>query len=189
VADNNWKVHGFTQIPNLIIFCSDITPQAKQLYLILMAHCMKKDCCYPKMETLREELGYYDNKPVINAINELEEKGLIQVIRQTGKPNNYKLIKSDIRNIPFINERLPQILSIDSRDGEDTSDKYLNQQMPIKSVITTPRDYYVDDILADLKLNGAIIDKETLITTLKYLKGNKIIDNDTMFIINKSQGQ
>ena len=82
---------------------------------------MKKDCCYPKMETLREELGYYDNKPVINAINELEEKGLIQVIRQTGKSNNYKLIKSDIQNIPFINERLPQILSIDSRDGEDTS--------------------------------------------------------------------
>lgn len=136
------------------------------------------------IDYLNEQAGTHFKTSTRIYIREIEGR-----LKEGYTVDNFKYV-IDVKVAEWKNDKkMRQYLNPDTLFRGSNFDKYLNQQMPIKSVITTPRDYYVDDILADLKLNGATIDKETLITTLKYLKGNKIINSDIMFIINKPQGQ
>ena len=49
--------HGFTQVPNDILTCPDISPRAKRAYEGLLYHARQKDTCYPGHQRLATLMG------------------------------------------------------------------------------------------------------------------------------------
>ncbi len=49
--------HGFTQVPNNILTCPDISPRAKRAYEALLYHARQKDTCYPGHKRLATLMG------------------------------------------------------------------------------------------------------------------------------------
>jgi len=76
-------------IPEALVRCRDLSPGAKLAYGRLVRYAGQDGACYPRQETLANELGVSDRQ-VRTYIQELIRYGLLRTIR-TGlqAPNNY----------------------------------------------------------------------------------------------------
>ena len=117
---------------NTPVFLSEfqygITPAAYMVYIGLRIRQNVNDECYPSINTIIKDTNL-SRKTVINAIKQLEEKNLVQVIRHRigagmNAVNRYRCLK-----VPAINQR--------ERVGENLH--YLEQKEEKGSVKKTPR--------------------------------------------------
>lgn len=84
-----WKVRGFVQVSNQVVFDKKLCPRDIRVYLALLAHQFKgKTQCNPAVELLEEETGISRPK-IIEAIKVLENQGWLQVERSHRKVNIY----------------------------------------------------------------------------------------------------
>lgn len=90
----------FVQTPEWVVL-SDVSPQAKALYSVLLGHVNRKRkdrLAWPGMETLADMLGFKQRKSVQRYLAELIELGAVDVKRQRATRRN---------NIYTINETPP----------------------------------------------------------------------------------
>ena len=73
------------------LFQAEISVTAKYLYFVLSSFANQDGVCFPRLSTIRERAGIKNDKTVIKALKELERSGLIEIIRDRGKHNVYKL--------------------------------------------------------------------------------------------------
>jgi len=73
------------------LFQAEISVTAKYLYFVLGSFANKDGVCFPRLSTIRERAGIKNDKTVIKALKELERAGFIEIIRDRGKHNVYKL--------------------------------------------------------------------------------------------------
>jgi hypothetical protein len=83
--------HGFTQVPNVILKCSLLSPGAKLAYSMLLHYAWQNDFCFPGQERLAQDMGA-GKRSVIRFMAELERVGFIAVKRRgLGQTNLYQL--------------------------------------------------------------------------------------------------
>lgn len=109
--EDSWMVHGFTQVPNCIALCPDLTIQARHLYTVLCVHAMHKEKCFPSQQTLCDEMGIKKPKNIYPYLKELNEGGLINIIRRTGTSNIYEITCIEAYKTPVINNYLAHKLN------------------------------------------------------------------------------
>lgn len=86
------SVHGFTQVPNVVLKDKKLSAGAKLTYAILLSYAWQKDGCFPGQETLASDLGIKTDRQVRNLINELKKAEYLTVKRRgLGKTNVYTL--------------------------------------------------------------------------------------------------
>lgn len=98
-----WKMFIGAILPNWLLCRSELSFGAKCLYARLMQYKGRTGECYPKIQTLTEELGVKTRR-IKELIAELEEHKLLRVDRSgnvAGKPNVYHF-----RPHPWIDEAL-----------------------------------------------------------------------------------
>lgn len=85
------SAHGFTQVPNYLLNCKDLTAQAKIVYAKLLSYAWNNNMVFPGQETMAEEIG--SSKSSVNrGIMELEKGGWLEIRRRgQGKTNLYVL--------------------------------------------------------------------------------------------------
>ena len=77
---------------NEIIDCDYLKPMERLLYLVLARHSDNKtDESFPSIETLCKKTGVKDKRTIVPYIKNLENLGLISVVRTKGMPNKYYL--------------------------------------------------------------------------------------------------
>ena len=90
---------------NEIIDCDYLKPMERLLYLVLARHSDNKtDESFPSIETLCKKTGVKDKRTIVPYIKNLENLGLISVVRTKGMPNKYYLNnvpkEPDTKNVP-----------------------------------------------------------------------------------------
>jgi biotin operon repressor len=82
---------GFTQVPNHVLESGDVSGMARLTYSMLLKYAWFNDSCFPGQDRLAKDLACA--RTSVNAyIKELQEKGLIKVMRRgQGKTNIYEL--------------------------------------------------------------------------------------------------
>lgn len=82
---------GFTQVPNFLLKCPDLSSNAKIVYAQLLSYAWNNGHCYPGQVRMAEDIG--STKSTINrAILELQEAGWLEIERRgQGKTNVYTL--------------------------------------------------------------------------------------------------
>ena len=86
-------LHGFTQLPNLILRNPDLSTNAKTTYALLLSYAWHNNLCFPGQERLAER-----------SIAELEQCGLIEIERRgQGKTNFYtvNVVRGKVRKSRF----------------------------------------------------------------------------------------
>ncbi|MGF1623697.1 MAG: helix-turn-helix domain-containing protein [Alphaproteobacteria bacterium] len=84
-------LHGFTQVPNAVLRCGEISPGAKLAYTMLLSYAWHNDFCFPGQERLASDMGV-TRQSANTYIKELERKAFIKVARRgQGKPNLYEV--------------------------------------------------------------------------------------------------
>src|SRR3712207_6382851 len=90
-ASHDGQHHGFTQVPNDVLYASDLSYGAKALYSILLSYCWEKDTCFPSYETLMQKMQC-QSQALSSFLKELVTHSLITIIRRgQGKTNVYQL--------------------------------------------------------------------------------------------------
>ena len=96
---------GWFQCPNELIDCDTLSGSEKLVLLSLLRHRNAEfGTCFPSVPTIMRETGL-GNKWVSKMIKSLEEKELIEVRREKGKPNIYYLPK-----VEELGEKLTSVL-------------------------------------------------------------------------------
>jgi Uncharacterized membrane-associated protein/domain len=82
---------GFTQVPNCILRDPKLSSHAKIAYSMLLSYAWNNNFVFPGQERLAEDTG--TSQPTISrAVQELEEKGFLEIQRRgQGKTNVYIL--------------------------------------------------------------------------------------------------
>jgi Helix-turn-helix domain len=84
-------LHGFTQVPNVILKSEKLSAGAKLSYAMLLHYAWQNDYCFPGQERLAVDMGA-GKRSIIRFMAELETEGYIAVQRRgLGKTNLYKL--------------------------------------------------------------------------------------------------
>ena len=73
------------------LFQAKISVAAKYLYFVLSSFANKDGVCFPRLSVIKERSGIKNDKTVVKALKELERAGFIEIIRDRGKHNVYKL--------------------------------------------------------------------------------------------------
>jgi len=73
------------------LFQAEISVTAKYLYFVLSSFANQDGVCFPRLATIKERAGIKNDKTIVRALKELERAGFIEVIRDRGKHNVYKL--------------------------------------------------------------------------------------------------
>ena len=100
IIEDDLLAEGFTSVPNLLLYHSDLSAGAKLVYIGLLSYAWReagygprrrKEAVFPGQETLATDLGL-GRRSVIRHLGELEEKGFVRVERRgLGKTNIYRL--------------------------------------------------------------------------------------------------
>ena len=86
-----FSTSGFTQVPNAVLRCPNLTPNAKLTFAALLSYAWQDDHCYPGQERLAQDMGS-GKRSVVRYIDELSTKGYITIKKQgQGKSNLYEL--------------------------------------------------------------------------------------------------
>ena len=107
---DKWKVHGFTQIPNCLLMCTDLTIQARLLYSIMSMHAMQKDSCFMSQQLLCDEIGIKKPKNISPYLDELINAGLVEKVNRAGITNIYNIVRLEVYQTPLINKFLKTTL-------------------------------------------------------------------------------
>ena len=84
-------LHGFTQIPNVVLTDKSLSVGGKLAYAMLLKYAWNETACYPGQQTLAEDMGSGE-RSVRRYLDELEKLGLLEVHqRGLGKTNIYRL--------------------------------------------------------------------------------------------------
>ncbi len=84
-------LHGFTQVPNVILTDGKLSVGAKLTYAMLLKYAWSSGACYPGQQTLATDIGAGE-RSVRTYLKELEEIGFLEVKqRGLGKTNLYRL--------------------------------------------------------------------------------------------------
>lgn len=78
----------FFQLKNNIAFDNKLSPRAARVLLVLMAHSSKESECYPSIKTIMDKTGL-SKDTVRKAIQDLEERGYIEIDPRVGKGGKY----------------------------------------------------------------------------------------------------
>jgi len=78
----------FTQIPNVVLRDDKLTPTEKLVWIVIKSHEWNGDGCWPSASSIAKETGYH-RVTVSRAVRGLEEKEIITVSKQPGRPNLY----------------------------------------------------------------------------------------------------
>jgi DNA-binding MarR family transcriptional regulator len=82
---------GFTKAENLILDSRELTGQEKLCWIALRRFDFRQRGCHPSQDTLARIVGC-SRRQVIRLLAGLEEKGLLQRIRDPGRPNWYRAL-------------------------------------------------------------------------------------------------
>ncbi len=84
-------LHGFTQVPNVILTDKILSVGAKLAYAMLLKYAWSKDACFPGQQTLANDMGAGE-RSIRTYLKELEDVGFLEVKqRGLGKTNLYRL--------------------------------------------------------------------------------------------------
>ena len=84
-------MHGFTQVPNVILTDKTLSVGAKLAYAMLLKYAWSKDACFPGQQTLADDMGAGE-RSIRTYLKELEDVGFLEVKqRGLGKTNLYRL--------------------------------------------------------------------------------------------------
>ena len=84
-------LHGFTQVPNIILTDKALSVGSKLAYAMLLKYAWSKDACFPGQQTLADDMGAGE-RSIRTYLKELEEVGYLEVKqRGLGKTNLYRL--------------------------------------------------------------------------------------------------
>ena len=84
-------LHGFTQVPNVILTDTALSVGAKLAYAMLLKYAWSNDACFPGQQTLAKDMGAGE-RSVRTYLKELEDIGFLEVKqRGLGKTNIYRL--------------------------------------------------------------------------------------------------
>ncbi len=75
------KRKNFTMVPNELLDVSQLSVQARFLYIVLLKHCYQKESCFPGQTTLAAILGCGDRNIRI-LLKQLKKEGLIEIKRE-----------------------------------------------------------------------------------------------------------
>jgi len=82
---------GWTGVPNFILESDKLSGGAKLTYAMLLKYAREEDECFPGQERLAKDMGS-GLRSVVRYISELEEVGLISIVRRgQGRPNLYTI--------------------------------------------------------------------------------------------------
>ncbi len=73
------------------LFQAEISVTAKYLYFVLSSFANQDGVCFPRLATIKERAGIKNDKTIVRALKELERSGFIEIMRDRGKHNVYKL--------------------------------------------------------------------------------------------------
>ena len=95
-------LHGFTQVPNVILTDKTLSVGAKLSYAMLLKYAWSQDACFPGQQTLADDMGAGE-RSIRTYLKELEDIGYLEVKqRGLGKTNLYRLFltvtKSEKKN-------------------------------------------------------------------------------------------
>jgi Helix-turn-helix domain len=91
IVEDETLAAGFTQIPNLVLRRSDLSPGAKLTYMVLLSYAWQEDHAYPGQDRLATDMGVSE-RSVITYLKQLQESGLITIRRRgLGMTNVYVL--------------------------------------------------------------------------------------------------
>ncbi|HHV73419.1 MAG TPA: helix-turn-helix domain-containing protein [Thermoanaerobacterium sp.] len=82
---------GYTNVLNSVLFNTDISDGAKNLYLIMLALCIKGDEIEHSQKTLSTMIGK-SVRTVQRYLKELKEAGLLEIFFRLGRTNIYKIL-------------------------------------------------------------------------------------------------
>ena len=84
-------LHGFTQVPNVILTDKTLSVGAKLAYAMLLKYAWSHDACFPGQQTLANDMGAGE-RSIRTYLKELEDVGFLEVKqRGLGKTNLYRL--------------------------------------------------------------------------------------------------
>ena len=84
-------LHGFTQVPNVILTDKTLSVGAKLSYAMLLKYAWSQDACFPGQQTLADDMGAGE-RSIRTYLKELEDVGFLEVKqRGLGKTNLYRL--------------------------------------------------------------------------------------------------
>ncbi len=84
-------LHGFTQVPNVILTNKGLSVGAKLAYAMLLHYAWQNNFCFPGQERLATDIGA-GKRSVIRFMAELERAGFVAVKRRgLGQTNLYQL--------------------------------------------------------------------------------------------------
>ena len=84
-------LHGFTQVPNVILTDKTLSVGAKLSYAMLLKYAWSQDACFPGQQTLANDMGAGE-RSIRTYLKELEDVGFLEVKqRGLGKTNLYRL--------------------------------------------------------------------------------------------------
>jgi len=83
--------HGFTQLPNFILYNPDVSPGAKVAYSMFLSYAWNNESCFPGQDRLAADMGM--SRPrVTQFVGELEQLGLVTIQRRgQGRTNLYTI--------------------------------------------------------------------------------------------------
>ena len=84
-------LHGFTQVPNVILTDANLSVGAKLAYAMLLKYAWSSEGCFPGQQTLAKDMGAGE-RSIRTYLKELEDVGYLEVKqRGLGKTNYYRL--------------------------------------------------------------------------------------------------
>ena len=85
------STRGFTQVPNLVLESTKVSPGAKLAYAMLLKYAWHNQFCFPGQDRLAKDMGS-GKRSVVRYMQELENEGFVTIKRRgLGKPNLYEL--------------------------------------------------------------------------------------------------
>lgn len=84
-------LRGYTQVPNAVLRCEEISAGAKLAYTMLLSYAWHNDFCFPGQERLAKDMGVHRSTANVH-IQELAKKGFVKITRRgQGKSNLYEV--------------------------------------------------------------------------------------------------
>jgi len=102
--------HGFVQLPNIVLWASNLSADGKILYAVLLGYAWQEGRCFPGYARLCLDLGASENK-VRRYMRELEDLGLVrQKRRGLGLTNIYTLASLRTSKIEVLDHHKTKVL-------------------------------------------------------------------------------
>jgi len=102
--------HGFVQLPNIVLWASNLSADGKILYAVLLGYAWQEGRCFPGYARLCLDLGASENK-VRRYMRELEDMGLVrQKRRGLGLTNIYTLASLRTSKIEVLDHHKTKVL-------------------------------------------------------------------------------